>query len=99
MQAKIMIKRHFKEGRESEIAPLLNDMRTTAMQQPGYISGVTLSDPDNPRKRLVISTWQRIEDWRSWKENQKRRQLEAMLEFYQEEPTVFEEYVVGVSLQ
>ena len=95
MLAKVLIHRQFKAGHTPEIVALLNDMRSAAMGQPGYLSGLTLMDPDNPNKMLVISTWQTLEDWNRWKENDQRIQLESMLEIYQEGTTRYAAYVVG----
>lgn len=95
MLAKVLIKRHFKTGHTREIVTLLNDLRSVAMRQAGYISGLTLMEPDNPNQMLVISTWQSLEDWRQWKANDERTRLESMLEIYQKGSTQYEAYVVG----
>jgi len=95
MLAKVLIQRSFKTGHNKEIVALLNDMRSAAMSQPGYLSGLTLTDPDNPNKMLVISTWQTIADWQRWKANDERIRLESMLEIYQDGTTRYEAYVVG----
>ena len=99
MLAKILIKRQFKPGKTREIVNLLNDLRSVAMKHPGYISGLTLMEPENPNIMLVIGTWQTLEDWQRWKENPERRKLEAMLEIYQDGSTLYEEYVVGTGFQ
>jgi heme-degrading monooxygenase HmoA len=93
--AKIIIKREFKPGNRKEILNLLNNLRSAALNQAGYISGLTLTDPENSNKTLIIGTWQSLEDWNRWKENPDRQKLEAMLEIYQEGPTIYEAYVVG----
>jgi heme-degrading monooxygenase HmoA len=95
MLAKVLIQRKFKAGHTKEIVALLNDMRSAAMGQPGYLSGLTLMEPDNPNSMMVISTWQSLEDWKRWKANDERIRLESMLEIYQEGATRYEEYVVG----
>jgi len=95
MLAKVLIQRSFKTGHTKEIVALLNDMRSAAMGQSGYLSGLTLMDPDNPNKMLVISTWQTLADWKRWKANDERIRLESMLEIYQDGTTRYEAYVVG----
>ena len=95
MLAKVLIKRQFKTGHTREIVTLLNDLRSAAMRQAGYISGLTLMEPENPNQMLVISTWQSLEDWQRWKANEERTRLESMLEIYQEGSTQYEAYVVG----
>ena len=95
MVAKIIIKREFKPGNRNEILSLLNDLRSAALKQEGYISGLTLTDPENSHKTLIIGTWQSLEEWNRWKDHPERQKLESMLEIYQEGPAVYEAYVVG----
>ena len=95
MAAKILIKRRFMPGNRLEILSLLNDMRAAAMNQPGYISGITLSVHKNPQTLIVIGTWESIEHWHIWKKNVNRKNLEALREGYQELPTEYSECVVG----
>ena len=94
MLAKILIERQFKSGNEKEILSLLNQLRSLAMNQPGYISGLTMRTPDEPENMMVIGTWQTLDNWHSWKENMERKNLESMLDIYQERPTEYREYVV-----
>jgi heme-degrading monooxygenase HmoA len=98
MLAKILIKRQFKSGNEKEILSLLNKLRSIAMNQAGYISGLTMTAPDDPENMMVISTWQTLDSWHLWRENTERQNLEAMLDIYQTRPTEYQEYVVGSGL-
>jgi heme-degrading monooxygenase HmoA len=95
MLAKIIIRREFVPGKENEILEGLNKLRSAAMVQSGYVSGLTLFAPDNPQKMLVISTWQNMASWNDWKNNPARQKLETVMELYQVGPTQFEEYVIG----
>ena len=97
MVAKILISRRFKKGKKKEIFSLLKGFRSTALNQPGYISGETLTEGTDPQNMLVISTWENMESWHSWKNNNKRKEFEAMLEIFQERPTEYKEYVLGAS--
>jgi heme-degrading monooxygenase HmoA len=94
MLAKVLIKRKFKEGKSKEVLALLNEFRAGAMNRKGYVSGHTLVAADDPQTILVISTWQSLEDWIAWKDGETRKSFEAMMEIYQEGPTVFEEYLL-----
>jgi heme-degrading monooxygenase HmoA len=98
MIAKIIIRRRFKEGHERQIVALLNELRSRAMTQPGYISGETLIKSNDPSKMVVIATWQTMEDWHNWRDNEDRKKYETMLEFYQEGPTEHEEFLLGTPL-
>ena len=99
MIAKILIKRRFKEGNTPQIVALLNELRSLAMQQPGYMSGETLIKSDLPDDMVVISTWQDIESWHKWRDSEERNKFEAMLEVYQDGTTNYEEFLVGSPLQ
>lgn len=68
MLVRVLIKRHFKEGKSREIFALLNRFRSDAIKEVGYVSGETLFDFDDPLKFLVISTWNGVENWINWKE-------------------------------
>ena len=96
MPAKILIKRRFKEESIKEVSALLNEFRSGAMNQPGYISGETLVKEDDPLTLLVIGTWRKMQNWKTWKDNPKRKAFEDMLEIYQEGPTEYEEYHLGL---
>ena len=71
-------------GREAELLPrlssLLFDLRSLALRQPGYISGETMRNVENPSEFLVISTWRSLEDWQNWFENEKREKLEGRVD-------------------
>jgi len=96
MPAKILIKRRFKEGTLKQVSALLNEFRSGALNQPGYISGETLVKVDDQHELLVIGTWRKMQNWKNWKNNPKRKTFEDMLEIYQKEPTIYEEYYLGL---
>ena len=98
MIAKILIKRTFQKNSDRQILPILQKMRAAAMSQPGYISGETLTNHENPQRLTVISTWQDMESWARWKNSPERAKLESMLEVFQVGPTEFEEFVSGTPL-
>jgi len=98
MIAKILIKRRFKEGHTPQIIALLNEIRSLAMNQPGYQSGETLTQIGFPHNMVVISTWRSIEEWYKWRDSSGRSQFESMLEVYQDGPTSYEEYLLGSPL-
>ena len=99
MQAKIIIKRKFLKGKKKEIIALLREFRSSALNQPGYVSGETLTSIDDPQTMIVISTWQDLESWYKWKDNNTRKTLENMLGTYQEESTDYQECIVGAFVE
>ena len=92
---KVMIKRHIKEGKVKDVFNLLKQQRVKAMNQRGHLKGETLMSYQNPHCLLVISTWQSMENWLVWKENNERRANEATLEQFLESPTEYDEYILG----
>ncbi len=99
MQAKIIIKRKLIKGKQREIIALLRELRSGALQQPGYISGETLSTLEDPQTLVVIGSWQDMESWIAWKENDTRKTLERMLETYQETSTEYLELTLGAFIE
>ncbi len=99
MNVKIFIKRKFKPGKQKEIIAMLRELRSGALHQPGYISGETLTSTEDPLTMMVISTWQTMESWYSWKSNNTRQTLEQMLETYQVESTEYQEFKVGAFIE
>lgn len=99
MVAKIIIKRRFRSGCQSEILNLLLDLRAAAMSQPGYLSGVTLTKYDDPQVLTVIGTWENMENWHEWKKSRKRQELDAMLAVYEDGPAIYEEYILGYNVE
>jgi heme-degrading monooxygenase HmoA len=97
MLAKVIIKRRFRQRYTHEVIALLHDLRAAAMSQPGYISGETLTQPDDPQKLVVIGTWQNLESWHKWKKSDRRKELDAMLDILLDEPAIYEEYIVGAA--
>ena len=93
MLVKVLMRRRFQEGKVKEAFSIIRKIRSLAMNQKGYISGETFIDHDDPRKTMVIGTWQSMDDWTNWKEDERRRKLETQLEGFLERPTVYEAYV------
>jgi quinol monooxygenase YgiN len=93
MLAKVFIKRRVKKGKVTEVFQQLKKIRGEAMKQEGYISGETMFDPDDAQKILVISTWQSMDCWLDWKENDARKAANIELEKLLDEPTEYENYI------
>ncbi len=96
MAVKVFIKRVVKKGRTEAVVKLLMDVRSQALEQPGYISGETLVNHYDPCNIAVVSTWQTIDDWIRWQESDQRAAIEDQLESLQEMPANFEIYDLGL---
>lgn len=97
MAVKVLIRRHFREGKSAEGLALLNELRNQAMNQPGHISGETWVNHYDDRTITVISTWQTIADWIRWEESNQRAACEVKLEKLLEDKATFEIYDPGQS--
>lgn len=85
---RVMIKRETKEHTEVKVHDSLVHLRAAAMHQPGYVSGETLVNVDNPHEVLVISTWLSLEHWKAWQGSRQRIELADSLS-----PVVSEEQI------
>ena len=95
MLAKIIIKRDISEGKEKHFFSLLKNLRSSAINQEGYISGETLICAEKKNRVLVISKWESLEAWNNWKNDIKRKEIDARLSELQDNPTIFEPYIFG----
>lgn len=63
-----------KEDAEKVIAIILQ-LRNEAMRRNGYITGETLVDIEHPLNILVVSTWDKAENWHAWDESELRTKI------------------------
>jgi heme-degrading monooxygenase HmoA len=93
MTIKIIIERHTIPGNELILSELLMQLRAEAMKTKGYISGETLRALHDSNKYIVISTWDSLEDWRAWEENEKRKEIQERIDALLRAPSAHEVYV------
>ncbi len=65
------------------------------MAQPGYISGETLINADDPQEVLVISTWDSLEHWDAWLASGERAALQAQVDAITGQETLYQVYYNG----
>ncbi len=75
---KVIIERHIKRG--EDLAPLLRELRATAVHQPGYVTGETLASTEDKTIIVVVSTWQSLEHWKRWEASGARTELYQRIE-------------------
>lgn len=80
MAVKILIERTIPQGRENDALTLVTQLRAAASREPGYISGETLRNYDNPEEYIVISEWQNVDDWKSWKATKERAEIQDKID-------------------
>jgi len=80
MSVKILIKRHVPESKHHELTPLLHEMRSLTLKQPGYISGQTLQRTDDLTECIVDSNWRSAEEWNTWFQSPERNAVQAKID-------------------
>lgn len=79
MAVKIVIERRVSRENERALLQLLKELRGRCLEEPGYISGETLRDSEDPRTIVVISSWFGLMDWRRWSHSPTRADIEAQI--------------------
>ncbi len=58
----------------------INTIRIEARKHHGFITGDTLVDTVEPCHVVVISSWQTLEDWKSWDQSPIRKSMLPLIE-------------------
>ena len=95
MAIRVLIKRHIKIGRIEQAIEMLKELRKMAVNQQGYISGETLINHYDSRSIMIVSTWEKLDDWIRWEGSEERAANEAKIEGLLEVPTKYEVYDIG----
>lgn len=96
MAVKIMIKREFKKESLNDISAMLIKARKNAMSSKGYISTETLVNYDDPCQVVVVSMWQRKEDWDAYATSSERQDNEMTFAPILAADTEYEIYNLGL---
>jgi len=95
MAVKIILRRKIPKGKEGKLLPLLLELRTRATTRPGYVSGETLMNVNDPEDCLVISTWQSLEAWQDWEESRARKEIQERVDALLGQKTRYDVYFYG----
>lgn len=95
MAVKIIIRRRVPKAREGDLLPLLMEMRSKATIRPGYISGETLRNVEDPEDYLVISTWQSVDAWKIWEASNARAEVQKRIDSLLGEKSSYGIYFYG----
>jgi len=58
-----------------DVELILMQLRSHAMQYPGFVSAENLVSEEDFSIVVMISTWETIENWRTWVESSRTRDL------------------------
>ncbi len=95
MAVKIIIRRKVPIGKEAQLLPLLMELRSRATTRPGYISGETMRNVDDPEEYMVISTWQAVDVWRAWEKSKQRAEIQEKIDALLGEKSSYGVYFYG----
>ena len=98
MSIEVMIKRKVQQGPQAgKLVPLILQLRALATLQPGYISGRTLYNLENPEDCLVVSEWQSLDHWYTWMKSEKRAEIQSKIDDLTGEQTEYSIYAPMVA--
>ena len=92
MVVKVILLRRVPVEKANELKPLLMELRALALAQPGYISGETLMNADDPEEYLVISTWTDLAHWNTWLGNGERMMVQRQIDGLLGRETLYQVY-------
>jgi heme-degrading monooxygenase HmoA len=95
MAVKIIIRRKLSIENGPQLLPLLVELRTKATRQPGYISGETLRNLNDPEDCVVISTWETLENWNAWSASKERAGIDEKINGLLREKATYNIYYYG----
>ncbi len=99
MAVRAMIKRKIPKGKEKDALRIITALRMLASRYPGYISGETLTNLEEPDEYLVISTWQTLGAWQTFYADPKRTALQQKIDQLQGRTTEYKIYQYPESFQ
>jgi heme-degrading monooxygenase HmoA len=91
MAIKVFIKRNCPKDKERELFRCIKEIRLLVPQQSGYISGEYLKSIGETNEIATISSWFSFDDWNTWFESEKRKEIQARIDSI---PGVSTEYSV-----
>lgn len=76
---RVLIERHIAESLEAAYEERSRKVLQRAVAAPGFISGETLVDSNDPNHRITLANWRSEADWNRWYLSDDRRELMAEL--------------------
>lgn len=96
MAVKIFIKRKFSTDGLKDAPAMLIQARKNAMSNRGYISTETLVSSEDPCEIVVVSMWQKQEDWEAYAGSPERQANEQKFASILAAETEYQVYNMGM---
>ena len=81
----------YKVKRGADIQPMLLKLRSNSMQYPGFVGAENLQSQQDSSIVAMVSTWERVENWRLWESSKIRQEI-----IQEAEPLLVEELRVVI---
>jgi heme-degrading monooxygenase HmoA len=76
---RVLIERHIAESLEPVYEERSRKILQRAVSAPGFVSGETLVDTNDPNHRFTLANWRSEADWQRWYGSDERKYLMAEL--------------------
>ena len=76
---RVLIERHIAESLEPVYEERSRRVLQSAVSAPGFVSGETLVDSNDPNHRFTLANWRTEADWQRWHQSDERKALMAEL--------------------
>lgn len=80
MAIKVFIRRSCPKEKQKELQNCIREIRSLVPMQPGYISSEYLKTIDESDEIATISTWFALEDWQTWLNSSKRKEIQDRID-------------------
>lgn len=74
---RVLIERYIAEGHEHYYDSTVKRIVSRVIKAPGCIAGESLKDINDPRRRIVMSKWDTMENWENWFRSLERKTMFA----------------------
>ncbi|MFW5972750.1 MAG: antibiotic biosynthesis monooxygenase family protein [Bacteroidota bacterium] len=92
MAIKVILYRRVPVDKSADLKPLLLKLRALALKQPGYVSGETLMNSEDPEEYLVLSSWASRAYWNDWYNNRERADVQQQIDELLGRETLYQVY-------
>jgi heme-degrading monooxygenase HmoA len=58
-----------------DVEPIFKQLRSHAMEYPGFVSAENLVSEEDQSVIVMVTTWEKMENWTTWTESGKTRDL------------------------
>lgn len=76
---RVLIERHIAESLEPVYEERSRRILQRAVSAPGFVSGESLVDSNDPNHRFTLANWRSEADWLRWQGSEERKALMAEL--------------------